>query len=289
MTMKSILAPMTGTAIDRPALDLALAIARPTGAHIEGFYARHDPREALAYVGMGMGGDMLAIGPIMEQLEREGREGSARSRRTLEDWRTVAGLAEAGQPGPTGQVTVGWREATGTPDQLVTQAAARADLVVCTALQPEPGVEQDLLEAALFGAARPVVTAPAALPSQPFHCAVIAWNGSHEANRAIAAALALLPRFAQVHLFCQAESHRAPADPTGAIELLAWHGIAARMLTHAASSETLGADLLNAAASVDASMLVMGAYTHGRMRQMMFGGVTHHVLHHAKLPTFLVH
>ncbi|MEJ0069749.1 MAG: hypothetical protein WDO24_14600 [Pseudomonadota bacterium] len=45
---------MMGTSLDRAALDLALALARPTGAHIEGLYPKRDPREALAYVGMGM-------------------------------------------------------------------------------------------------------------------------------------------------------------------------------------------------------------------------------------------
>ncbi len=54
MTAKSILVPMMGTSLDRAALDLALALARPTGAHIEGLYPKRDPREALAYVGMGM-------------------------------------------------------------------------------------------------------------------------------------------------------------------------------------------------------------------------------------------
>ncbi|MEJ0069751.1 MAG: universal stress protein [Pseudomonadota bacterium] len=61
------------------------------------------------------------------------------------------------------------------------------------------------------------------------------------------------------------------------------------MLNPITSSESLGEDLLKAAASVDASLLIMGAYTHGRVRQMMFGGVTHHVLHHATLPVFLAH
>jgi nucleotide-binding universal stress UspA family protein len=289
MAVKSILVPMAGSAIDRYALDLALVLARPSAALIEGLYSRRDPAEALAYGGMGMGGELIGIGEIMEQLEREGRAGSARARRTFDDWAATTGLHDGSKAVTSGRVSVEWQEDTGTPDQIVTRAGARADLVVCAALQREPGIEQDFIEAALFGAARPVVLAPHKLPGDPFRSAVIAWNGSHEANRTVAAALALLPRFDTVHLFCEAEGHRPPQDSEQVLKLLARHGVEARRLAPHKPTGDLGPDLLKAAASVDASMLIMGAFTHGRTRQMVFGGVTHHVLHHTKLPTFLAH
>lgn len=289
MAVKSILVPLAGSAIDRYALELALVLARPSAAHIEGLYAKRDPAEALAYVGMGMGGEMTAIGPIMDQIEQEGRAASKRAHRTFDDWAATAGLHDGSKAVTSGRISVAWREDTGTPDQIVTRAGARADLVVCAALQREPGIEQDFIEAALFGAARPVVLAPHKLPSNPFRSAVIAWNGSHEANRTVAAALALLPRFDEVHLFCEAEGHRPRQDPEQVLQLLARHGIEARRLEPHKPTGDLGHDLLKAAASVEASMLIMGAFTHGRTRQMVFGGVTYHVLHNTKLPTFLVH
>jgi len=289
MALKSILVPTIGTDVDRRLLELALTVGRPTNAHIAALYPRRDSREALAYAGMGMGTELIAIGPIMEQLERDGREGSARSRSTVEAWRKEAGLTELAKPGTSDRVTVGWSEQTGAPDELVIRAGAKADLIVHTGLQDDTGFQQELLEASLFGAARPVLTASPKSTANPFKCAVVAWNGSHEANRAIAAAVALLPRFERVFVFCRAEPHRAAADPADPIELLAWHGIAAAALAASPASDSVGGDLLAAAASVEASMLIMGAYTHGRMREMVFGGVTHHVLHHAQLPVFLTH
>ena len=289
MAVKSILVPMEGSALDRYALELALVLARPSAAHIEGLYAKRDPKEALAYVGMGMGGEMTAIGPIMDQIEQEGRAASKRSRRTFDDWAATTGLHDGSKAVTSGRVSVEWREDNGTPEQVVTRAGARADLVVCPTLQREPGIEQEFVEAALFGAARPVVLAPYKLPSNPFRSAVIAWNGSHEANRTVAAALALLPRFDTVHLFCEAEGHRPQQDSEQVLQLLVRHGIQAQRLEPHKPTGDLGHDLLQTAAAVEASMLIMGAYTHGRTRQMVFGGVTHHVLHHTKLPTFLVH
>ena len=38
-----------------------------------------------------------------------------------------------------------------------------------------------------------------------------------------------------------------------------------------------------------ADLLVMGAYTHSRMRQMILGGVTRHVLGEASIPLFMAH
>lgn len=289
MALKSILVPMSGTPTDRSALDLALTLARPSAAHVEAVYPRRDPREAIIYASMGAGADGLAVGPVMDELEREGREAGERARRMMEAWRAEAGVAAAVKPDPYEHVTAGWREQIGSPDQTVMQAAARADLVVCAGLQRPPGLEQDFIEAALFGAARPVVVAPARIAGASFHCAVLAWNGSHEANRAAAAALAWLPRFDRFYVFCQAESHRAPAFPVDAVELLAWHGVKAEILSFGPPTKSVGIDLLKALASVEASFLIMGAYTHGRTRQMMFGGATHHVLHHATLPVLLVH
>lgn len=289
MAVKSILVPMAGSAIDRYALDLALVLARPSAAHIEGLYAKRDPADAAAYVGMGMGGELAAIGPIMEQIEQEGRTAGKRARRTFDDWSATGGLHDGSKAVTSGRVDVEWHEDTGTPIQVVTRAGGRTDLVVCAGFQREPGIEQEFIEGGLFGAARPVVLAPHKLPANPFRSAVIAWNGSHEANRAVAAFLALMPRFDQVHLFCEAEGHRPAQDPMQVQQLLARHGVETRMLQPHKPTGDLGHDLLKAAGSVEASMLVMGAYTHGRTRQMLFGGVTHYVLHHTKLPTFLVH
>lgn len=44
-----------------------------------------------------------------------------------------------------------------------------------------------------------------------------------------------------------------------------------------------------AAARVGAGLLVMGAYSHTRLREMVLGGVTQHVLHHAPIPVLLAH
>jgi len=71
---------------------------------------------------------------------------------------------------------------------------------------------------------------------------------------------------------------------------LAWHGIDAELRTLTVSGASdVGPSLLRTCDDVQASLLVMGAYTHSRLRQLIIGGVTRHVLDNAHLPVLLAH
>ena len=65
------------------------------------------------------------------------------------------------------------------------------------------------------------------------------------------------------------------------------NGIKARELTVSAQNRKPGAAILSEAASLGADMLIKGAYTQSRLRQMIFGGATSHILAHADLPVFM--
>jgi nucleotide-binding universal stress UspA family protein len=70
---------------------------------------------------------------------------------------------------------------------------------------------------------------------------------------------------------------------------LARHGVKAEARDVQARGKSDGAALLALAEEEDANLLVMGAYGHARWRELVIGGVTHHVLRHGKLPVFLSH
>jgi nucleotide-binding universal stress UspA family protein len=55
----------------------------------------------------------------------------------------------------------------------------------------------------------------------------------------------------------------------------------------APTSNIVGAGLLVAANEFGCDLLVMGAYSHSRLRQLILGGVTRHVLEHAKIPLLM--
>jgi len=75
----------------------------------------------------------------------------------------------------------------------------------------------------------------------------------------------------------------------GIIEYMAYHGIKCSAHTLVKTGASVGEALLSEANSVGADMVVMGAYTHSRMRQMILGGVTSHVLDNSTLPLLMAH
>ena len=71
-------------------------------------------------------------------------------------------------------------------------------------------------------------------------------------------------------------------------ERLAWRGIASEHeIIEATGPRGIGKALLKAAADFDADLIVMGAYTQSRIRQMILGGVTRHAVSQAECPLLL--
>ncbi|MGB8275503.1 MAG: universal stress protein, partial [Alphaproteobacteria bacterium] len=85
------------------------------------------------------------------------------------------------------------------------------------------------------------------------------------------------------------EDDQAAATAAGLERYLAWHGLRTETRVVSGMEEGVGPALLAGATAAGAGMLVMGAYTHNRFRQMIFGGVTRHVLAHAGLPVLIAH
>jgi nucleotide-binding universal stress UspA family protein len=117
---------------------------------------------------------------------------------------------------------------------------------------------------------------------------LVAWNGSVESGRAIWAAMPLLATAPRVSILSVLEDDKA-ADGGKVVEYLAWHGVKADLLPTTRKQSNVGAQILAEATALNAGLLVMGAYTRSRLRRMVFGGVTEHVLTNAKIPAFMMH
>jgi nucleotide-binding universal stress UspA family protein len=119
---------------------------------------------------------------------------------------------------------------------------------------------------------------------------VIAWNGSLEATRLIGQSITLLHEATRVTVL-HAETERfeeaRAADLCG---YLRWHGIVAEAVTLPVQEGTsVGAAILAETERLEASMLAMGAYTHSRVRELLLGGVTRHVIENARMPVLMAH
>ena len=163
--------------------------------------------------------------------------------------------------------------------------------------QPDPDSAsapfiESLFEAVLFDSGRPVYLVPYyGRISFDIRKAVIAWDGSKKAARAVRDAIPLLKgRGKVVVLVINPQKRRGahgekPGHDIG--EYLTAHGIQSKVDVITNTDLTTDAQILNYLTDIGADLLVMGAYGHSRLREKAFGGVTNSILHHMTTPVLM--
>jgi nucleotide-binding universal stress UspA family protein len=196
-----------------------------------------------------------------------------------------------GEPGaePAG-FSFGWPQDEPADDGVIGSRGRVFDLIVLGRPGPQPqNPRMAPLEAALFDSGRPVLVVPSSVPETFSRNILVAWNGSTEQARTNAFALPLL-RLAESVTVLTVEGGTTPG-PSGeeATRHLCRNGIKARALTAKPGGRTTGEVILDHAKSLGCDLLVKGAYTQTRLRQMIFGGATRHILANATLPVVMAH
>jgi nucleotide-binding universal stress UspA family protein len=175
-----------------------------------------------------------------------------------------------------------WREAEGEAGRLLAGAAHCADLVVA-AKRDLSGLDGPaVVEELTLSAGVPVLMLPPDAPEAFGRTVVVGWNGSREAARAVHEGLPLLREAERVFLLAVGETAADGIDAGAA--MLQRHGVTIEPQPIEASDGDAGEVLLAQAAAHGADLLVMGAYGHSRLRELVFGGATRHVLREASLP-----
>ena len=170
--------------------------------------------------------------------------------------------------------------------------ARYADLVVLSQFDPADPLartDPDLPAYVMLNSAGPVLMVPTiGAPADAGSHVLVAWDDSLQASRAVANAMPLLRRAANVTLAVfnpEAEGRLAGAD----IALhLARHGVNVVVRREDGAAD-VGSALLSLAADVGADLLVMGGYGHTRLREVLLGGVTQTVLKSMTIPVLMSH
>ncbi len=198
-----------------------------------------------------------------------------------------------------GGVPIDIRRETVTVDTIADTFARHgrhADLVVVG--QPDPdgarSSEVMLVETAFMSTGRPTLVVPYIGARQiPPRQVICSWDGSREAARAIRDALPLLAMATSVCVMVvdpERLGGRVGEQPGADIAtFLARHGIRVEVKTESAAGLDVGDVLLSAASDDGADLIVMGGYGHSRLREIVFGGTTAHMLAHMTVPVLLSH
>jgi nucleotide-binding universal stress UspA family protein len=279
--MKTILVPTEQNEVMDSALQTALLLARKFDSYIEGFALRFAITDAVAM-------DVASTMPLAT-FERESQEAAKQARSLFETFMQKNHVPHTADN--KGVLSFGWLEDALEGDYFVGSYGRVFDVTVLGRPSSDPrGPHMSTLEASLFESGRPSLIAPPSPPATLGENVLVAWNCSTEQARATACAMPLLQQAKKVTVLT-VEGATVPG-PTGEqiARYLRFNGVSAAAVTQRTQGGRGGGEVILAyAAAQGCDLIVKGAYTQSRLRQMIFGGTTRHILANATLPVFTAH
>ena len=272
--MKTILVPTEPHDVMTSVLETALLVQARFGSYLEGFSLRPAVPD---YVPIDM------VSGLAWHVDEKADEETRREAHAL----FSAFMAGKGAPDSGEGARWGWHAKAPAGDAFLASHARVFDLVVLG--RPVSGKAQPSmasLEAVLFESGRPLLIAPPRPPATLGETIVIAWNRSTETARTVAFAMPFLRAAGRV-VVLEMEGWGVPG-PSG-------DQLAASLGRNGIAAETVrvprrrgdGEVLLEETARLGGDLLVKGADTQSRLRQMIFGGATAHILAAATLPVLM--
>ena len=282
--MKSILIPFEESDGLPSILETAYLAATRFGSYVEGLHVRP------TLPAIAVDPAFAATDALTESFERQNQERARRARQKFEDFLRDKGLPRGEVTRPSEAPSAAWVEEASPGDSVVGHRGRLFDLIVVgRPVRGAPAPSMSTLEAALFDSGRPILVAPPKPPKVMGETLVIAWNGSTETARTIALSMPFLRRAKKVSVLT-IEDGLLPG-PSGAevARHLIPDGIMAEVVVRPLGGRTIGEAILDETMALGCDLLVKGGYTQGRLRQLIFGGATSHILAAAEIPVIMAH
>ena len=284
--MKTILVPTESHETMRSALVTALMVARRFDSYIEGFALRFRINEFIAV-------DMAGAIPL-ETLREESVDEVRRARVLFEAFMREHSVPRSDVPiaslsFPVASLSYGWLDDAPEGEDFVGSRGRVFDVIVMSRSEANSiGLHDKAIESGLFDSGRPILIAARTPPREIGANVLIAWNCSTEQARATAFAMPLLRKAERITML-HVEGGTAVPGPSAAqaTQYLQRNGVNVALMTVGLEGRSTGEAILATAQSLGCDLLIKGAYTQSRLRQMIFGGATRHILKHAALPVLM--
>lgn len=223
--------------------------------------------------------EMMTEPRLREFTQREDVR-SAELKGAFDGWQRQAG----------GRLSAMWREGVGSERAMISSEASKAGLVVIGhQAQSHDGRVRDAIQASLFEAKATVVIVPSTMPPTLGLHPAIAWKPSEAASRVVQAALPILLAAEHVTVLIAEEGGSGDAMPAALQDALRAPDSRFQLRRVDPAGRRTSAALLDEARAVGADLLVMGAYTHPRLMELVLGGVTRDLLADVPLPVLMHH
>jgi nucleotide-binding universal stress UspA family protein len=289
MGIQAILVPIDGSKESFAALDRVFVVAERFGAHIKALHI------------MTRASDVPAAGfynlPVKLRKNAETSADTGASERAAELQQQFEALCSdrnvpiSNQPTSEGGVTAAWHQEFGDINELLIRHGRASDVIVVSKPRIREGTVRrsplgEAVEAILMRTGRPVLITPPDSVARRCERVAIGWNDSVECTRAMAMTMPWLVEMNEITLLI---SEKRMASANVLSEYLAWHGVKMNIALLDGKGKSAGESMLKVCSEIGAEFLIVGGFSRSRASQLLFGGVTHHLLKHANIVTIMVH
>lgn len=287
MPFKTLLMPIRDSDTSAELIETGLLVAKRFNAHLDLLYVHADPKEMLPYATLGLSSGMRES--VLESAERAAEEQASRLKSKLDQLCKDHGVPRSVRGKAPGKPSAGWLDERGLRNQLIGRLGRLADAVIMPRpmrVSPPPSS----FEAAVRETGRPVIMVPRKIvhPILSKHVA-IGWNNSKEAAQAMVAAGPCLRAAESVTVMVTEKRVNQRPSAEEVVVYLKCHGVEAKIGMLDVSKRSVGEALLAQSKEAGVDLLVVGGYSRSRLRDVVMGGVTTHLLKHADLPVLMYH
>ena len=286
--MRVILVPVSNRPESESALKVAFDLSARLSADVIGCHLRPHREASQDYKPKGL---PLFGSPNQEWLDQFGKKGTVAAAKQSEQMFSRlardAGLVLAKRPRLSQGGTAQWQEKVGSPDRIMAIMGPVADLVIVTRPAPNGHVARLFLTSALLHSGRPVLLLPARQSRGPGRRIAIAWNRGVEVARLVTACMPLIQQAEAVTIITAGVADRLGPKSSQLQGYLKHWGVKSTVVaTRGNHPET---EILDAYKKSGSDLLLMGAYSRSRFRELVFGGMTQHMLWKARIPVIMQH
>jgi nucleotide-binding universal stress UspA family protein len=287
MTIKAILVPTDGEETLSAVLETALVVARRFDAHITVLHVSDSALQSAMYTNMSR--DLKQ--KVLDEEKKILIANADEIRKRVEAFAQERSINLSDKPIKEGGITLSFHHELGNKKETLVRWARLFDTTAVMRPAKTKGrlgraLYGNALEAIMLQSGKPVLMVPPDWEPHRTQSAVVAWNHSLEASRALAMTI---PWLVQMDKVTVVVPKRMIESGERVVEHLAWHGAKAEVEMLNRQTYSAGKRILNICDKVGAEFLVMGGYSHSRMQEHVLGGVTDHILRHSKVITVMVH
>jgi nucleotide-binding universal stress UspA family protein len=286
--MRVLMLPISDRPESKVALQVTMGLADKLEANIVGCHLRPHRDAKSGYKTRGL---PLFGSPNQDWLDELGRKSTEsatrRAQKSFEKLTQEGGFKLSRRPHKNLVRGAIWRERVGVPDKLMAIMGPVSDMTVVTRPEAKGHVARMFLLAALLHSGRPVLVLPPNKTKVPGKRIAIGWNQSPEVARVVSACMPLIQQAEQVTIISAGSENRLGPKANQLQNYLKHYGVSSDVVVTRGRKEE--AELAAAYKESKSDLMLMGAYSRARFRELVFGGMTQYMLSKSRLPVIMQH